>query len=948
MAFIPGQRWISNAEPELGLGTVLRLEGRTVQVLFATAGVLRQYAVQSAPLSRAEFRVGQKVAGQNRSLTIERISEDDGLLVYHAGNQALNEAELDDAQPISQADQRLLSTRTDPPEHFDFRLETLQRRAAARRSPAWGLASARIDLIAHQLRVAAIVSGRRPPRALLADEPGLGKTIEAGMVLARLLASGRAGRVLVLAPGSLVFQWFVELLRRFNLPFALYDEERCQAIELSASGLNPFEDSQCIIADLDWLAGDARRAATLVAAPWDLVVVDEAHHLEWTPEAASPAYRLVEALGARSPGLLLLTATPQQLGRSGHFARLRLLDPARYTDPERHAAEVAGYAGLSALVERLQAGAAATAEDLGHLQRFAEDDPGLAACVQAWQADPASGAAGLLDALIDRHGTGRVMFRNRRDQVGGFPTRLPELVIEDGAQLDEPARQRLLAEFHNDALGQADGRELDYSDDPRLPWLLALIERLGQEKLLLICRSQAKVLALEEALRGRSGARVARFHEGMTLLQRDRSAAWFAEPDGARVLLCSEIGSEGRNFQFAQHLVLWDLPLDPDLLEQRIGRLDRIGQKQDIHIHACAFTGTAQHVLLRWLDEGLDAFRSSPPAGREMLHRYRGRLVAEAERHARAGEAPDVVIDALVSQAAGVHRELAAEVRAGRDRLLELSTARQAGDDVLGAALAAQDHDTAADEFILALFEQFGIAAEETAPRCVVLDPEYLSREGVPGLGEGPQAVTFDRATALAREDLPLLRMDHPMVAGAMDLLLESEHGNAAVLVDASLPARSAVLECVFVLECVADQRLEVERFLPPLPLHVAVDTRLSPRDDYRPHPASLLRARDNPPDAARLRPLLARLVPPMLAACETRARGLAASEIGEALARASSQLDAEHARLAALAEVNPAVRQAELDAITDELEALRHALAGASPRLDSVRLACSPDVASR
>ncbi|HJU40273.1 MAG TPA: RNA polymerase-associated protein RapA, partial [Tahibacter sp.] len=173
---VPGQRWISNAEPELGLGTVLRIENRAVQVLFATAGVLRQYALHSAPLTRAEFRPGQRISGNKQSFVVERVSAEDGLLRYHAGERTLSEAELDDAQPISRADERLKSARVDAPDRFEFRLAGLKRRAEAMRSPAWGLASARIEPIAHQLRVAGIVSERRPPRALLADEVGLGKT----------------------------------------------------------------------------------------------------------------------------------------------------------------------------------------------------------------------------------------------------------------------------------------------------------------------------------------------------------------------------------------------------------------------------------------------------------------------------------------------------------------------------------------------------------------------------------------------------------------------------------------------------------------------------------------------------------------------------------------------------------------------------------------------------
>jgi ATP-dependent helicase HepA len=554
----------------------------------------------------------------------------------------------------------------------------------------------------------------------------------------------------------------------------------------------------------------------------------------------------------------------------------------------------------------------------------------------------------LLDALIDRHGTGRVMFRNRRAQIGGFPRRVAAISVLDGGDLDDSQRQQLLAEFHADAQLRAPAGELDYAMHPRLAWLVELIEKLGGEKLLLICRTQAKVLALEDALRTRSGAKVARFHEGMSITQRDRNAAWFAEPDGARVLLCSEIGSEGRNFQFAHHLILWDLPLDPDLLEQRIGRLDRIGQRHDIVIHATAFGGTAQHALLRWYHEGLDALRTSPSDAREILHRYRARLLAEAERHALGAEEADAELDALIAETSATHRELSEQVQAGRDRLLELATERQARDLPLGDALRAQDDDHAIDEFVLSLFEQFGIDNEETGPRTVVLDPEYLSTDGFPGLKDGPQQVTLDRTIALAREELPLLRLDHPLVVGALDLLLESEQGNAALLIDAALPPRTALLECVYVLECVAMRKLDISRFLPPLPLRSVVDTRLNPRNDYVPNPVSLFRAKEQPIDVARYRPLLAKLVPPMLGACETQARGLAATEVGLALGAAQRELDAEHARLSALAKVNPSVHADEIEAITAELDAVREALSTAAPRLDAIRFVCSADIAAR
>jgi len=185
--------------------------------------------------------------------------------------------------------------------------------------------------------------------------------------------------VLVLAPPSLTSQWFVELLRRFNLPFALFDEERCEAIEVGDAARNPFEDEQFVVAAIDWLSDDPSRAEQIASAPWDLVVVDEAHHLEWTPEHASPAYALVEKLSASAPGLILLTATPQQLGRSGHFARLRLLDPARYSDLDAFIAESDGYVRLSTLASALIDGAPLTSEAREQLADvFSGDDEVLA------------------------------------------------------------------------------------------------------------------------------------------------------------------------------------------------------------------------------------------------------------------------------------------------------------------------------------------------------------------------------------------------------------------------------------------------------------------------------------------------------------------------------------------------------------------------------------------
>jgi ATP-dependent helicase HepA len=962
MAFklVPGQRWYSTAEPELGLGTIKKVDARSLELLFTKAGMLRRYALTSAPLSRAEFRIGDQISVEGKLLTVDGFEDRDGLMHYRAADVWYAEPQLDDVQAASAADERLTAGRVDTNARFALRTDALARRAAARASAAFGISAARISLLPHQLAVVESALAQPQPRVLLADEVGLGKTIEAGLILARMIATGRAQRALVLVPEALVYQWFIELLRRFNLKFAIYDAERADSIDQAGAERNPFDDDQLVLTDLGFLTKSPKRASQLIDAGWDLLVVDEAHHLSWSPDDISPEYALVEQLAFKAASVVLLTATPEQLGRSGHFARLRLLDPARYNDLASFEHEAQGYARISDLAEALLDHTSLPAKTLTALRKTLGDEPELAAQIAA---DPEpSTRQRLLSALIDRHGTGRVMYRNRRVSVGGFPNRVP--LIETLHLPHEDQDQYLAglqAEFESDvglrpppaplSASPSDAEEaaetvhpavLALTRDPRLLWLVALIDKLAPAKILLICRTRAKVELLEAALRLKSGARVARFHEGLTLAQRDRNAAYFAQSDGARVLLASEIGSEGRNFQFAHHLVLWDLPADPDLLEQRIGRLDRIGQRADVSIHHAVLPGSAQQVLARWYVEALDALRTSPADGRELYKRFGPRLIELASAHAN-GESTSAELDVLIDETRNAHQSLSQTIAAGRDRLLELATRHGDRGAALRAALASSDDDRSNDDFVLKLLEQFGVETDDVGERTHRLDPEYLSSEEFPWPADGAITATFDRATALAREDLPLLRLDQPMVAGALELLISGETGNAAFLVDPTLPPRSAWITGVFLLECVADKRLDVERYLPPSPISITVDSKLAERE-YTALPQVIARSDDKPVDLARFRPILTALVPPMKKAAEEIASAKSQHLIADAMQRLEAELGAEFERLRALKRVNPGIRDAEIDAFAQQLSALRAAIPGARVRLDAIRLSVSAD----
>jgi len=216
--------------------------------------------------------------------------------------------------------------------------------------------------------------------------------------------------------------------------------------------------------------------------------------------------------------------------------------------------------------------------------------------------------------------------------------------------------------------------------------------------------------------------------------------------------------------------------------------------------------------------------------------------------------------------------------------------------------------------------------------------------DGFEEFKQGPRTATFDRATALGRDDLLYLRDDHPLLLSANELLVSGETGNAAFLVDDSLPPRTVVMEAVNVIECVAPRGLDVERYLPPAPLSVAVDTRLQVRPEFAPGERARLRAGDRVFDLSPQRKVLAALVPPMLERAREEVLLRAQERVAEALAKAEALLGGEIARLRALARVNPAVRNEEIIALEQELAQLLAILPTARPRLDSLRLVASTD----
>ena len=937
--FIPGQRWISNTESELGLGLILEVSFKRVTVLFLATDERRIYASDNAPLTRVSFAVGDIIESiDEEELTVTGLIEKDGLIIYLGKNASGQEVQLEEIElnhhiQFNKPQDRLFTGQIDPSSWFQLRYQTWLRLQQHQQSPVKGLMGGRTSLIPHQLYIAHESAKRSAPRIMLADEVGLGKTIEAGLILHHRLINGLAHRVLIIVPESLLHQWLVEMLRRFNLRFSVFDEVRCLE-ELNVDGLeenecaeddnNPFLTEQLILCSQRFFSDYPRRQQQALEAGWDMVIVDEAHHLEWSEQTVSPEYRFVEHLSLETPSLILLTATPEQLGKESHFARLRLLDPDRFYSFSAFLEEERLFEPVANAAKLLLAGQTLDKQDQQNLTKLLKDDNvgGLLEDLN----DPLKSEAAqdaLINILLDHHGTGRILFRNSRQTVQGFPER----------------------ERYGYALaGQQNDTDLQV--DPRFIWLVdklttstktASKTSLRGQKALLICKHAQTAINLEQTLKNRAGIASAVFHEGMTLIERDRAAAYFADQESsARLLICSEIGSEGRNFQFVHHLILWDLPTNPDLLQQRIGRLDRIGQKHIIQLHIPYLENTQQHCLYRWYDEGLNAFRSNNSAAQAVADKLHEELEEVLHNNNQAD------IDAFIAKTQELSAEIETQLHHGRDQLLELNSCRKDLADDLIDQLNAFEHEGILWPYLEDVFECYGVDTEFHSADCFIIRPsDHLRVSHFPGLSEDGMTVTGNRQLALAREDLQFMTWEHPIVTAAMDLVLSSETGNAAISVvrHSDLNAGQFLLECLFIVECSAPAELQIGRFLPHTPIRVLINQHqkdLTADIDHHSLPET-----GKAFDKQQIVNFLNKqrlAITTLLSIAEQKAKTNMQQLVDGATIAMLDSLTSEIKRLVRLKTVNPTIKEEEIEHLKNMTMLAHENIQAAHLRLDAVR----------
>jgi SNF2 family DNA or RNA helicase len=480
----------------------------------------------------------------------------------------------------------LQATQLENFEHYQARLDLFNLSLMADYDQLTCLSSlTAIDKYWYQIETAKKVLRQLGGRALLADEVGLGKTIEAGLIIAEYLARGMVRSLLILTPASLVSQWQLELSEKFNISTITTDARDLQQAPEEFWAENPR-----IVASIN-MAKSAKHYAFVTNRAWDLVVVDEAHHLK---NRSTLNWKLVNDLQKRF--ILMLTATPVQNSLVELFNLLTLLKPGllqtealfkkQYVD-SKNGRMPKNPEQLRSLMREVMIRNTRALVDVKLPKRFATTITVVPTKAEQQLYQDLSAYLRLQTAGLDRLSRTNLLMR-----AGSSPGALADSLKQLSKRL--PDEELLSLAKRAAQIKQVEKAKI-------------LVEMLGKsrQKTLVFSAHKATSLYLAQALQA-ANIPFAEFQGGMSLKEKDGAIASFRDEVG--VLLASETGGEGRNIQFANAIINYDLPWNPMKIEQRIGRIHRIGQVQDVFIFNFCLKDSIEEYILQILHDKINMF----------------------------------------------------------------------------------------------------------------------------------------------------------------------------------------------------------------------------------------------------------------------------------------------------------------------------------------------------
>jgi ATP-dependent helicase HepA len=701
--------------PELGIGRVTAIEGRALVVEFARSGTKLRLAANTDALIPAD--------------------------------------------PDSQPDQehslvgRLTSGHLDEVADFLTRLDVLHLLTLREADGLGSFLGGRVRLFPHQLYVAERATAREPVRWLLADEVGLGKTIEAALILNRLVHAGKIERCLVVAPDALTVQWLGELWRKYHQAFTLLDAPRLADVARDfGKDFNPFDVHRRAIVALEMLTAHPGLTSHAVKAGIDLLVVDEAQRLRRPPgHPGEPAWRAVAPIAALGRHVLLLSATPLEDDAHGFFRLLQLLRPQEFPDDVSFESRLASATPLPPCTSSTRR------SDIGGLP------PRVGIPISIEQSAGWSLQREVEARLRQAPAADAVARRKKIDRI--------RRALASGASLNA-----VLGPEERDLREQADAMD---ASDPRLTWLLTQVRRWKEanEKTLVFVAHRETLEMLRTAFSHRAQLATGAFHEDLSPARRDTEVALFRNPEGPSVLVSTEAGGEGRNFEFCRRLVLFDLPWKPATVEQRIGRLDRIGRRLPVEIVYFRPPDGVGADVVRLL-EALDVF-IEPSAGLEPQLAHVERTLEEIALDPAAS-----LTDARLETLIGDARAARTRIREAAYQQLHREPYRSAMAPELLARIPA-DLDALNQHVVVTVCTRLGFTVEHTRGRrtfAIELGNESLV-DSLPGVPGGSSYIgSFDREEAVEDDAIDFFASGHPLVEGVFAHVEDSQMGRVVRL----------------------------------------------------------------------------------------------------------------------------------------------------------------------
>ena len=736
-AWAPGDYLTHRFNPELGIGRVVAIETRALVVEFPHAETQLRLAATTDALMSVDLSPGRpvRITATLEDTTIAARLPDGSLRL--ANGQTAAPHELWPQALEGALLERLALGDLDDVDDFITRLDILRLLRLRQADGLGTFLGGRVRLFPHQLYVAERASASDPVRWLLADEVGLGKTIEASLILNRLVHAGRIERCLVVAPDALTVQWLGELWRKYHQVFTLIDADRLTDLERDfGAGFNPFDVHRRSIIALEMLVERPQLTAQAVAAGIDLLVVDEAQRLRRPPgHPGEPGWRAVAPIAGLGRHVLLLSATPLEDDAHGFFRLLQLLRPTEFPEDMSFEARLALATPLPPCTSSTRR------SDIGGLPPRVGMPISLAD-PSSWRVHHAVEAA-----LRSTPASNAVTARQKIDRV--------RRALASGAALSG-----VLGADEHELRQQAAAMD---AADPRLLWLVAHARRWrdAREKTLVFVAHRETLEMLRTALSHRAQLATGVFHEDLPPARRDTEVARFREPDGPSLLVSTECGGEGRNFEFCRRLVLFDLPWKPSLVEQRIGRLDRIGRRIPVEIvYFRPPSGMSADVVQ--LFEALGIFRE-PLAGLEpQLAHVEGTLENVALES--TGSLSDERVTALVSES----QEARTRIREAAYQQLHRDPYRsQMAAGIL--ARVPKELDALNEQVVITASIGLGFTIERPrGERVFAIELGNGSLvDGLPGVPGGSSYVgTFNREEAVENESIDFFASGHPVVEG--------------------------------------------------------------------------------------------------------------------------------------------------------------------------------------